>query len=121
MLSTIACGIGAISIISGAIHTYAILSMGKDYDRDLVFLLFAGGVLMFCGSLNILTRNGVRKNVRLANTVSILSTIFLVVFCLSLIPFFKAKLNYLLICIHISYLFIFALVTLMKKENSISQ
>jgi hypothetical protein len=118
MLSLFAFAAGAISILFGAIHTVAVLQMECDYDRDLVFLLFSGGVLIFCGLLNIMTRNGVENNIRLANSVSIMSTLFLVLFCLSLTPFFRAKLNYLLIGIHIAYLIYFGVVVLtMGKEQ----
>lgn len=40
VLSWTGCLIGAISILFGGIHTYAILIQNKDYDRDLVFFTF---------------------------------------------------------------------------------
>lgn len=117
MLAWATCSIGAISILFGGIHTFAILCMDKSYDRDLVFLLSAGGILIFCGLLNILTTQGVNKNVSLANVVSILSSIFLIAFCLSLTPFFKAKLNYFLISIHTSYLLLFIILSTIEKQR----
>jgi uncharacterized membrane protein len=72
---------------------------------------------MFCGLLNIMTRNGVKNDIRLANSVPIISTLFLVLFYLSLTPLFKVRLNYLLIGIHITYLIYFGVFVAMGKEQ----
>jgi amino acid transporter len=118
LLSWTACSVGATSILFGGIHTFAILCMDKSYDRDLVFLLSAGGILIFCGLLNIISTKGVKKNERLANVLSILSTVFLIAFCLSLTPFFRAKLNYFLIGIHCAYLLLFVFAAIIEKRGA---
>ena len=115
ILSWTACLIGGTSILFGGIHTCAVLLRDKNYDRDLVFLLASGCILIFCGLLNVIVLSGIKKNIRLANVVSVLSCLFLLAFCLSIIPFFKAKLNYFLIGIHVLYLLQFAAIVLAEK------
>lgn len=73
---------------------------------------------MFCGLLNLIIIRGVKKNIKSANAVSVLSSLFLLAFCLSLTPFFNSRLNYFLICIHISYLFLFTAVSLIEKLDT---
>jgi len=115
MLSWTAFLIGGISILFGGQHTYTILLQDNNYDRNLIFLLSTGGILIFCGLLNIIMTTGVKKNIKLANIVSVLSSLFLLTFCLSLTPFFKNDLNLFLILIHIIYLFLFTVVSLIEK------
>lgn len=97
---------GATTALMGTLHLHGVLQRPFDYNERFVFLLTCGGVLFFLGLLNIIVSGGLRVGRSESRLVSLISSVFVLLFCLSLVYFFKSTLNYILITVHMAYFLI---------------
>jgi hypothetical protein len=82
--------VGAWAFINGILHTSSILIQKRPYDRHLIYLLMIGAILFFCGLLNIITSFAFLQKEILMLSVSAISTLFVLLMCIALLPIFPS-------------------------------
>jgi len=89
-LATYALVLGSVMALAGALHTGAVIGSAREhakaYDSRLVYLLLIGGILVFCGLLNVGLSSRLNKAMGWASAVTLFATVAFIVFLVLLLP-----------------------------------
>lgn len=103
--------IGAWSLVNGILHDIFVLigEHGKQFDRNLLRLLFDGHILITCGVILLLSFSGIKSGNPFAYYISIAACVSLLVYCLMIWKFLKSLVTMLLsligiICLLIAFI-----------------
>jgi hypothetical protein len=94
-LPTLCAAAGAWAVLNGLLHDIFVLRAhfgkpGHAYDRDLLRLLMDGHVLMTCGLLQIIARQGLLPGRDWGFSVAGVATASLLIYCGMIFPFLKS-------------------------------
>jgi hypothetical protein len=103
--------IGGWALVNGILHDIFVLigEHGKQFDRNLLRLLFDGHILITCGVMLLLSYSGIKTGNPFAFYISFAACISLLVYCILIWKFLKSIVTMLLsltgiICLLIAFI-----------------
>jgi hypothetical protein len=79
---------------SGTLHDYFVIKAHKgDYDRELLRLLMDGDVLIFSGVVLFVCYLMMLSKIQCGNTIAIIVAVFMLIYCLMILPFWASYLT----------------------------
>lgn len=83
---------GIWNLANGLLHDIFVLRSphARQYDRTLLRLLMDGHILMTCGTILLLSSNGVRSGYNYAFYISITTLASIIIYCFMIFPFLKS-------------------------------